>query len=466
MIFDFNYYVDPANNPDLNKAYVTHAWDLADLQIHWLQHGIQEQRRASAFFSVSEYQSRYPSVPRDPARAIFEYVTEGQLKQRLGRAAWADPAAWNALVQQRMPSDRSANPNDVEQSFTSARGSLVKLVVKSPSWYRASLSPPWRELPAEQICTVPTPTANDDLKMIQSYLDRMSAGNKAPCRVVRLASHASYHLALPANLPPQQDWVLNHLAHLTIENAQDFLFDGNGSTLYFTGSTEGINVYNCERGVIQNVIVDWGNPVDPNPAWRGPLFGALGKIKKDSGTSGHIDLDPQTELPPNFSPFVYTFHLWNKAGNRMAPEDDLPGTTDDGCDANCIAKRKGPTQAMHLQGHSLYPNSNDSGKWVASNLVQFANRDVLVAFSRFPMSAISLRGAGDLRFIQCTIHSSPYMGIAGGEGQRGFSFENLSIIPSGGRRLSTMAGGVHLTAGLGDVIFNHAAFEAARRRCH
>jgi hypothetical protein len=62
--------VDPAINPDLNKAYSSHVWDLTDLQIHWLQHGIAEKRSASAFFNVKEYQTRYADVPRDPARAI------------------------------------------------------------------------------------------------------------------------------------------------------------------------------------------------------------------------------------------------------------------------------------------------------------------------------------------------------------------------------------------------------------
>ena len=143
VVFDFNYYVDPANNPDLNKAYTSHVWNLVDLQIHWLQHGIHERRTASAFFSVSEYQARYADVSHDPARAIFEYVTDGQSKGRMGRAAWADPAAWSSLVQQRMPPDVSATASDVEQSFTSARGLPVKVVVKSPGWYRASLSCAW-----------------------------------------------------------------------------------------------------------------------------------------------------------------------------------------------------------------------------------------------------------------------------------------------------------------------------------
>jgi len=460
VVFDFNYYVDPANNPDLNKAYTSHTWDLADLQIHWLQHGIMERRGASAFFNVKEYQSRYSDVSRDPARAISEFVGAGLSKGRMGRASWADPASWNALVQQNAPPEVSATPNDVERSFTSARGALVKVVVKSPTWYRASLSPPWKELNPDEVCTVPPPTPSDDQKTIQSYLDRMATGSKTPCRVVRLAPHAAYHIVLPAKLPPNQDWVLNHQPHFRIHNAQDFVFDGNGSTLYFTGSTGAFNVENCQRGIIENLVIDWGNPFDPNPAWRGPLFEAMGTIKKDSATSGHIELDPQTKLPPNFSPFIYTFHLWDKASGQMAREDDLPGPTDDGCDANCIAQKKGPTQAMHLKGLSLYPNSNDSGKWVASNLVRFPNRYVLVAFSRFPMGAVSLLDSGDLRVIQCTMHASPYMGIAGGDRQRGFSFENLTITPSQGRHISTTADGVHLTGVLGDIIFDRATFEA------
>ena len=460
VIFDFNYYVDAANNPDLYKAYSSHVWDLTDLQIHWLQHGIGERRGASAFFNVREYQARYSDVPRDPARAILQYVTDGQAKGRMGRALWADPASWGALVQQAAPPIVSATPNDVQREFSSARGSSVQVVVRSPSWYRAALSPPWKDLKPDEVCTVPAPTAGDDRQMIQSYLDRIATGSKAPCRVVRLAPHAAYHIVLPANLPPQQDWVLNHLPHLRIHDAQDFVLDGNGSTLYFTGSTGALNLENCQRGMVENLTIDWGSPFDSNPAWRGPLFEALGTIRKDSATSGHIELDPGTRLPEGFSPFIYTFHLWDKTTGRMANEDNLPAPSDDGCDASCIAQKKGPTQAMYLKGLALYPNANDSGRWVASNLAQFAGQYVLVYFSRFQMSAMSLLQSGDLRFVDCTLHASPYMGIAGGDRQRGFSFENLIITPSQGRHFSTTADGVHLTGTSGDVIFDHARFEA------
>ena len=459
VVFDFNYYVDPANNPDLDKAY-PRVWDLVDIELHWIQHGIAERRGASPFFNVSEYQSRYAGVSRDPARAIFEYVTSGQSKGRLGRAGWADPSNWNTLVQKAVRREVSPTPSDLVRSFTSARGSPLKVVVKSPGWYRAELSPPWMKLNPGEICIVPPPTASDDLKMIQSYLDRMTTHSTAPCRVVRLAPHAAYHIVLPANLPPQQDWVLNHRPHFTIHDAQDFVFDGNGSTLYFTGSTGAFNIENCQRGIIENLVIDWGNPFDPNPAWRGPLFEAMGTIRKDSAISGHIELDLNTKLPPNFSPYIYTLHLWDKSTGQMAREDDLPGPPDNGCDAGCIAQRKGPTQAMHLKGLALYPNSNASGKWLASYLVQFPNRYVLVSFSQFPIVAVNLLGTADLRIVQCTLHASPYMGIAGGDRQRGFSFENLSITPGQGRHISTTADGVHLTGALGDIVFDQGTFEA------
>lgn len=459
VVFDFNYYVDPANNGDLDKAY-PRVWDLIDIQLHWLQHGIAERRGASPFFNVREYQGRYADVPRDAAKAIAEYVASGQAQGRMGRAAWAEPASWNALVQEAVRPEEVATANDAVRTFTSARGKPMKVVVKSPSWYEAAQSPPWSKLKPAEICDVPAPTASDDRQIIQSYLDRMSNGNKEPCRVVRLASRAAYHIVLPAKLPASEDWVLNHRPHFTIQNAQDFVFDGNGSTLYFTGSTGAFDVQNCQRGIIENLVIDWGNPLDANPAWRGPLFEAMGTIKKDSASSGHIELDPQTKLPPGFSPYIYTFHLWDKASGQMAREDDLPGPTDSGCDAGCIAQKKGPTQAMYLKGLSLYPNSNASGKWVASNLVHFANRYVLVAFSQFPMGAVSLLGSSNLRFIGCTLHASPYMGIAGGDRQRGFSLENLTITPSQGRHISTTADGVHLTGVQGDIIFDHATFEA------
>jgi hypothetical protein len=62
IVFDFNYYVDAANNPDLNALYGSGTWDQVDVEIHWLQHGLAERRVASAFFSIEEYQSRYSDV--------------------------------------------------------------------------------------------------------------------------------------------------------------------------------------------------------------------------------------------------------------------------------------------------------------------------------------------------------------------------------------------------------------------
>jgi len=159
-------------------------------------------------------------------------------------------------------------------------------------------------------------------------------------------------------------------------------------------------------------------------------------------------------------PFIYTFHLWNKATGQPAREDDLPGPTDDGCDIYCINQKKSPTQAMHLQGLSLYPNANASGRWVASNLVQFANRDVVIAFSRYQLNAMSLEQTSDLRIVNCTIHASPYMGIAGGDRQRGISIENLTITPSQSRPISTTADGVHLTGARGDIIIERGTFDA------
>jgi hypothetical protein len=65
-------------------------------------------------------------------------------------------------------------------------------------------------------------------------------GVQAGCDVVRLAPNTSYHLVLPQGLPLSQDYVLNHQPHLQINNVSDFMLDGNGSTLYFTGATTGI----------------------------------------------------------------------------------------------------------------------------------------------------------------------------------------------------------------------------------
>lgn len=82
LIFDVNYY--RSNNPDLASG------SDADLQTHWVQHGIYEGRRASIFFKASDYLARYPDLLKafgatNYVAAAQHFVTGGyELEQRLG----------------------------------------------------------------------------------------------------------------------------------------------------------------------------------------------------------------------------------------------------------------------------------------------------------------------------------------------------------------------------------------------
>jgi parallel beta-helix repeat protein len=288
------------------------------------------------------------------------------------------------------------------------------------------------------------------------------AGVKAGCDVVRLAPNSAYHLVLPQNQPPSLNYVLNHWPYLQINNAQDFVFDGNGSTLYFTGPTQGIDINNSQRVVIQNLTVDYGSPVDPNPLWRGPLFAAIGTIVPDSTSSAHIVLDADTPIPPGFSPYMYAFNLWDRKKHEVAHDDYLnTGPNDQGCDYACIAShgQQDPSQqSMFIKNGSLYPKSNPSGKWVASQLAQYPNRDVMVRFSEFLASDIlDDYGSSDIRIINTTVLTSPYIGISAGQGGRGLSFENVIVKPSQGRPISTMADN-HIVGVGGDIIIEGGDF--------
>jgi len=171
--------------------------------------------------------------------------------------------------------------------------------------------------------------------------------------------------------------VLNHWPYLQINNAHDFVFDGNGATLYFTGPTRGIDINNSQRVVIQNLTVDYGSPVDPNPLWRGPLFATIGTIVPDGASSAHIILDADTPIRPGFSPYMYAFNLWDRKKNEIAHDDYLnTGPNDQGCDYACIAshgKQDPSQQSMYLKNGSLYPKSNASGKWVGSQGGDFSH---------------------------------------------------------------------------------------------
>lgn len=458
IVFDFNYYVDVANNPDISQLFNNGIWDQVDVQIHWLQHGIGERRAASAFFSIADYQTRYVDVSGlSPVQALFQYVTVGQAKRRLGKILWADSSEWNALVSTTQEPVVTAAPNDLVRSFTAANGKPTTVIVKSPVWY-TSPSEPYPS--SVHVCDVRPPNGNDDWNTITTFLT--PAGVKADCDVVRLAPNSSYHLVLPQHQPPATDYVLNHWPYLQINNAQDFVFDGNGSTLYLTGPTHGIDINNSQRVVIQNLAVDYGDPVDSNPLWRGPLFAAIGTIIPDGTSSAHIVLDSDTPIPPGFSPYMYAFNLWDRKKNEVAHDDYLnTGPNDQGCDYACIVshgQQDASQQSMFFKNGSLYPSSNPSGQWVASQLAQYPNRDVMVRFSKFlAADIIDDYGSSDIRIINTTVLTSPYIGISAGQGGRGLSFENVVVKPSQGRPISTMADN-HITGVGGDIIVEGGDF--------
>jgi parallel beta-helix repeat protein len=459
IVFDFNFYADAANNPDLNKFYSDGSWDQVDVQIHWLQHGIDERRVASAFFSVKEYQERYADVAGlRPERAIFQYVTEGQAERRLGRILWADPSEWSELVATTQGPVVTAAPNDLVRNFTAANGKPTTVIVKSPKWY---ISPAEPYPSSVHVCDVPAPNGNRDWATLTTFLT--PGGVKAGCDVVRLAPNSSYHLVLPQNQPPSLNYVLNHWPYLQINNAQDFVFDGNGSTLYFTGPTHGIDINNSQRVVIQNLTLDYGAPIDPNPLWRGPLFAAVGTIVPDGTSAAHIVLDPDTPIPPGFSPYVYAFNLWDREKRETAHDDYLnTGPNDQGCDYACIVShgQQDPSQqSMYFKNGNLYPKSNPAGQWVVSQLAQFPNRAVLVKFQKFwGMDIIDDYGSNDIRIINTSVFASPYMGITAGQGGRGLSMENVIEKPSQGRLISTVADGSHFTGLGGDIVVEGGDF--------
>ena len=460
IVFDFNYYIDAANNPDLNELYNDGTWDRADIQIHWLQHGIEERRNASAFFSIGDYQSRYRDVSElSPRKALLQYVAAGQAERRMGKIDWADPSDWSALAAKFQNSVVTAAPNDLVREFRAANGKLTTVIVKSPKWFHSPSDP----LPSSvHICDVPAPSGNNDWNTLTTFLT--PNGVKPGCDVVRLAPNSSYHMVLPQNQPPSSDYVLNHWPYLQITNAQDIVFDGNGSTLYFTGPTTGIDIYNSQRVVIENLVLDWGGAVDPNPLWRGPLFAAIGTIVPDGASSAHIVLDPDTRVPTGFSPYIYAFNLWNREKNEAAADDYLnTGPGDQGCDVYCIEShgQLDPSQqSMLLNGKRLVPNATPVGQWVASQLGAYPNRTAMVRFQQF--AAVAIQDdylSSDIRIIHTTVHSSPYMGITAGQGGRGLALEDVRETPSQGRPFSTIADGTHFTGVGGDIIVEGGLFE-------
>lgn len=352
-----------------------------------------------------------------------------------------------------------AAPNDLVREFTAANGKSTTVIVKSPKWFKSSAEP----FPSSvHVCNVPPPSGNNDWNTLTAFLT--PNGVKPGCDVVRLARDGAYHLVLPQNQPAAQDYVLNHWPYLQINNAQDFVFDGNGSTLYFTGPTTGIDINNSQRVVIENLVLDWGRAVDAHPLWRGPLFAAIGTIVPDGANSAHIALDADTTIPPGFFPYIYAFNLWDKDKGEAAADDYLnTGPGDQGCDVYCIEShgQQNPSQqSMSIDGRSLYPNSTPVGQWVASQLQAYPGRTVMVRFQQFAAMAIQDDyGSSDIRIIRTTVHTSPYMGITAGQGGRGLALEDVRETPSQGRPISTVADGAHFTAVGGDIIVEGGNFQ-------
>jgi len=168
VVFDFNYYVDAANNPDLNVLYSNGTLDQADIQIHWLRHGMEERRDGSAFFSIKDYQSRYGDVSElTPEQVLFQYVTAGQAERRLGKRDWAGPSAWSELNAKFQDSVVRAAPNDLVREFRAANGKLTTVIVKSPKWFKSPSEP----LPSNvHVCNVTPRNGNNDWNTLTTFL--------------------------------------------------------------------------------------------------------------------------------------------------------------------------------------------------------------------------------------------------------------------------------------------------------
>jgi hypothetical protein len=67
-------------------------------------------------------------------------------------------------------------------------------------------------------------------------------------------------------------------------------------------------------------------------------------------------------------------------------------------------------------------------------------------------------GSSDIRIINASVLTSPYMGITAGQGGRGLSLENVIEKPSQGRPISTVADGTHFTGVGGDIIVEGGDF--------
>ena len=114
---------------------------------------------------------------------------------------------------------------------------------------------------------------------------------------------------------------------------------------------------------------------------------------------------------------------------------------------------------MYLKDGSLYPKSNPSGQWVASQLRPYPKRPVLVRFQEFwGMVIEDDYGSSDIRIINTSVLTSPYMGITAGQGGRGLSLENVVEKPSQGRPISTVADGTHFTGVGGDIVVEGGDF--------
>jgi hypothetical protein len=218
--------------------------------------------------------------------------------------------------------------------------------------------------------------------------------------------------------------------------------------LYFTGPTHGIDINNSQRVVIQNLTLDYGDPVDPNPLWRGPLFAAIGTIIPDGTNSAHIVLDADTPIPSGFSPYIYAFNLWDRTKTEVAHDDYLnTGPSDQGCDYACIVshgQQDASQRSMYIKDGSLYPRSNPAGQWVASQLRSYPNRAVLVRFQKFwGMVIEDDYGSSDIRIINTSVLTS---------------LENVIEKPSQGRPISTVADGTHFTGVGGDIIVEGGDF--------
>jgi hypothetical protein len=302
----------------------------------------------------------------------------------------------------------TAVAGDTSDQFMAPNGQLVTVTVKSP-------------VPTQTFNAYPIAQGQDPLVYFKQKIASTGSGSTV------YIPKATYNF-LPVNCTNKSSSSYNG-QYLLIDSKNDFVIDGQGSTLNFVSDCPGVVINNSTRVTFRNFIIDW-------PNLKNAAVGSVVAVG-GAGPSGYT-YNLQVPVANIVAGGFDAATAWDSVNNYWS----LPNATTD-----FLTSTTSPYMFSPAGLATNVPSGSTQLTVGQSMLVRHLGNNV----------ALTVWSSQDVTLDTVTVNNSPSIGYLIGLG-RGLHMTGCHVDRSNGRPISTNIDAIHFGSFGGDIIIENSSF--------